>query len=140
MEKTSAPPKKLTDQFPETQEDLDFPKNARALRIDDRTIDLDGEEDIAIAVTFKMSKTLYKELGQTALDKEVSRASIIRSAVKERLKNLEHPEYAEFWNLWSDFLKQIQERFYIDPNTTIEELLQYLKENVSAEQEKQEKK
>lgn len=121
------PSKKLETEL-EPKEELDFPS---------KSIDLEGDEDIAIAVTFKMSKTLYKEIGQIALDKEVSRASIIRQAIKEHLKNLEHPEYEEFWNLLSDYLKQAEEDITLHAGTTIEEVLPWLKEQLEQRKEEE---
>jgi predicted transcriptional regulator len=123
-----AEPSKQQETELEPKEELDFSS---------KSIDLEGDEDIAIAVTFKMSKTLYKQIGQIALDKEVSRASIIRQAIKEHLKNLEHPEYEEFYSLFSDTLKQMEEEITIAPETTMEEVLSFLKEQL--EQRKKEK-
>ena len=112
------PSKELETEL-EPKEELDFSS---------KSIDLEGYEDIAIAVTFKMSKTLYKQIGQIALDKEVSRASIIRQAIKEHLKNLEHPEYEEFYDLFSETLKNLEEEITIHPETTMEGVFSFFKE------------
>jgi hypothetical protein len=124
----AVPSKKLETEL-ETKEELAFPR---------KSIDLEGDEDIAIAVTFKMTKTLYKEIGQIALDKEVSRASIIRQSIKEHLKNLEHPEHEEFWNLLSDYLKQAEEDITIQTGTKIEEILPWLKEQLEQSEREEE--
>ena len=62
--------------------------------------DLDSEkvptieeaDDTVMKVIFTMSKTAWKRLGEIALNRETSRAELVREAIKQYVEKLEKPE------------------------------------------------
>jgi len=53
--------------------------------------DIETIDNTIIKVTFPISKTTWKKLGEVALKRETSRASIMREAIKRHLLELEEP-------------------------------------------------
>ena len=53
--------------------------------------DIETIDNTIIKVTFPISKTTWKKLGEVALKRETSRASIMREAIKRHLIELEEP-------------------------------------------------
>lgn len=53
--------------------------------------DIEDADDTIIKVIFTMSKNTWEKLGHIALDRETSRASLVREAIKEYIKTLEQP-------------------------------------------------
>ncbi|MBX5328484.1 MAG: hypothetical protein QHH18_03235 [Candidatus Bathyarchaeota archaeon] len=55
-------------------------------------IDIDTLDDTQIKVIFLMSKATWKRLGEIALNRETSRASLVREAILQYMEKLEKPE------------------------------------------------
>jgi hypothetical protein len=49
-------------------------------------------DDTVMKVIFTMSKATWKRLGEIALDRETSRAELVREAIKQYMEKLEKPE------------------------------------------------
>lgn len=54
--------------------------------------DIEEIDDSIIRTIIPMSKTTWKHLGEIALNRETSRAALVRQAIKQYLKTLENPE------------------------------------------------
>jgi len=54
-------------------------------------MEIDAIDDSMIKVIFTMSKATWKRLGEIALDRETSRSSLVREAIKQYLEKLELP-------------------------------------------------
>jgi hypothetical protein len=52
---------------------------------------IEDEDDTIMKVIFTMSKATWKKLGQIALDRETSRAELVREAIKQYIEKLEQP-------------------------------------------------
>jgi hypothetical protein len=53
---------------------------------------IEEADDTIMKCIFSMSKATWKRLGEIALDRETSRASLVREAIKQYLEKLEKPE------------------------------------------------
>jgi len=80
-------------------------------------------------------KKRLQELRQLAFDMNTSRADLVRRAIEDYWFNTDRTKHEEFWNLFSDFLKQLDETWHIHPYTTMEETLAWLKEHVKKEEQ-----
>jgi len=53
---------------------------------------IEDADDTVMRVIFSMSKATWKRLGEIALDRETSRASLVREAIKQYMEKLEQPQ------------------------------------------------
>jgi hypothetical protein len=53
---------------------------------------IEEADDTVMKVIFTMSKATWKRLGEIALDRETSRAELVREAIRQYMEKLEKPE------------------------------------------------